>query len=47
MTTADAIRELLAAWNKIEAAVLASYPSADSETRYQIASAAMRKALRL
>ena len=47
MTTQQAITEMMAAWIVIEAAAREQYPAASAEAIYQIAKAAMNKALAL
>ena len=44
-TTADAIKEMMAVWAKIEAAAKAQFPNESEEERYQICKAAMQIAL--
>ena len=42
---ANAIAEMINAWNTIETRVRAAYPDADNETVYHITAAAMTKAV--
>ena len=42
---ANAIAEIMNAWNTIEARVRAAYPNADKDTVYCITAAAMTKAV--
>ena len=45
MTSADMVREMMAAWATIEAAAKVAYPNATPEERYQIAKSAMNHQL--
>lgn len=45
MTTAQAIKEMLVAWNTIEAAARIQFPNASEEELYQICKSAMKHAL--
>jgi len=45
MTNAEAISELMAAWNKIMDAARAQFPDANDEELYQIAKGAMDHAV--
>lgn len=47
MESAEAIREMMDNWNKVEAAVRAAYPTAGDEDIYQITAATMNKSLGL
>ena len=44
-TTKDALVEMMAAWNKIEAKAKIEFPNATSEELYQICKSAMNYAL--
>jgi hypothetical protein len=45
MTTAQALQEMMAAWNKIMTAAKTQFPKATEEELYQIAKGAMNHAL--
>ena len=45
-TTLDALKEMMAGWNKIEAAAKIQFPNATSEELYQICKDAMNHALK-
>ena len=47
MTTAQAIREMMAAWEVIVATARRDFPSASEEEIFQIASGAMRHTLKI
>lgn len=47
MTTAEAMKEMMEAWNKIMAAARQQFPKATEEELYQIAKGAMNHALGL
>lgn len=47
MESAEALKEMMDNWNKVEAAVRAAYPSAGNEDIYQITAATMNKSLGL
>ena len=46
-TTIDAFKEMMAGWNKIEAAAKKQFPNATSEQLYQICKDAMNHALKI
>lgn len=45
MTTAEALKEMMEAWNKIMTAAREQFPTASEEELYQIAKGAMNHAL--
>lgn len=47
MTTPEALRALMTAWNTVLAAARAQFPQASEEQLYQIAKGAMNHALKL
>lgn len=47
MTDADCLREMMANWNKVEAAVLQMYPTKTVDERYEISKAIFWKSLGL
>lgn len=47
MKTADAIKEMLTAWTKIESKAKQQFPTASSEELYQICKSAMNHALKI
>ena len=47
MTTAEALKEMMEAWNKIMAAARQQFPKVTEEELYQIAKGAMNHALGL